>query len=227
MKFRLVLGALFAVLISTPALAAKVALPDYQPIADEAYVEDLQQLGHRNGDMPSLRMIELGGCIVERDAGYTLSLMVEAAIAEGIYLEPHDCYRSYGTQASAYDRRCPIEEEEVTEEDPETGETVVVEVKEVRVCKGPPIARAGYSNHGWGRAVDFGNGGRTLTCYDAAFVWLQEHAGSFGWVHPGWAQCGMATREPWHWEWGGVEEALPVPPYEAPPSRGFWSNRIR
>jgi hypothetical protein len=30
-------------------------------------------------------------------------------------------------------------------------------------------------------------------------------------VHPDWAACGRATREPWHWEWGGLTEALPLP----------------
>lgn len=212
MRLRLFLGALLVISLAAPTAVAAVGDADYEPITDEAYVSDLQELGYRNGDMPSVRMIELGSCLMERDAGYTLSLMIEAAGIDGVGLYTNDCYRSYGAQASAYDRRCPIEEEEVTREDPATGETTVVTVNKVRVCKGPPIARPGHSNHGYGRAVDFSSGYRTLTCQDAAFAWLQENAGRFGWVHPDWAHCGRVTQEPWHWEWGGVAEAIPLPP---------------
>lgn len=198
--------------LAAPAAMAAVGDGGLEPISDEAYVLDLQELGYRNGDMPSTRMIEFGGCLMERDAGYTLSLMLEAAAVDGVALYTSDCYRSYSAQASAYDRRCPIEEEEITREDPATGETVVVDTKEVRVCKGPPIARPGHSNHGYGRAVDFSNGSRTLSCYDAGFEWLQANARRFGWVHPSWAHCGRATQEAWHWEWGGLSEVVPVAP---------------
>lgn len=223
MSARILVGLLLVVTLATPAIAALE--PDYEPITPEAYTDDLESLGYSNGSMPSLRMIDIGGCLIERDAGYTLSLLIEAARRDGVALYPHDCYRSYDAQAAAYDRRCPIVEEEITEEDPETGEEVVVEVRKERVCSGPPTARPGRSNHGWGRAVDFGNGYRTLTCSDPGFYWLQENAARFGWVHPGWAHCGMATREPWHWEWGSVQEAMPLPPPPLPTIT--FDNRVR
>lgn len=193
--------------LAIPA-AAFIAEPEYVPIEQEAYVEDLRQAGYTNGSMPSIRMIDVNGCVLERDAAYTLSVMVEAARTDGIDLVPIDCYRSYDSQAAAYNRRCPIETEEITKVDPETGATVVVGTTKTRTCSGPPIAQAGRSNHGWGRAVDFGNGRRVFSCSDAAFSWLEENASRFGWVHPDWARCGSSTREPWHWEWGGVAEAL-------------------
>src|SRR5690606_17601730 len=118
------------------------------------------------------------------------------ARADDIQLSTQDCYRSLDAQTSAYERRCPFVEERVTKVDPETGEEEVIEVRRNRACSGPPIARPGRSNHGWGRAIDFGNGRRVLSCGDAAFHWLQENAGRFGWVHPSWANCGRSTQEP-------------------------------
>jgi D-alanyl-D-alanine dipeptidase len=206
-----ILAVLGSLTLSSLASAA-VASPEFVPIRDEAFTADLEDAGYRNGDMPSLRMIDVNGCLLERDAAYTLSLMIEAALADDVYLEPQDCYRSYGSQAAAYERRCPVEEEEILTTDPVTGEETVVGVKRSRSCSGPPLALPGRSNHGWGRAVDLSNGRRVLSCSDAAFVWLQENGGQFGWVLPAWAQCGRSSREPWHWEWGGVTEALPLPP---------------
>lgn len=200
-------------LLSVASTAGAATLgADYVPINDEALTDDLVQAGYNNGDMPTLRMIEVDGCLLERDAAYTLSLMLEAARADGIDLQPHDCYRSYGSQAAALERRCPVEEEDIIATDPVTGEETVVGVTRTRSCSGPPLAQPGQSNHGWGRAVDFGNDRRVLSCVDAALVWLQENGSRFGWVHPDWAHCGRASREPWHWEWGGVAEALPLPP---------------
>lgn len=210
-------------LLALPAWGA-VGDADYHSISDEAYTADLIQAGYHNGDMPSFRMIEVGNCLLERDAAYTLSLMLEAARADGVDLVPHYCYRSFSAQTQAYDRRCPIEEEELTRTDPLTGEEVVTGVRKVRSCSGPPIATPGRSNHGWGRAIDFGNGRRVLSCHDSQYRWLQDNGARFGWVHPAWAECGRATREPWHWEWGGVTDALPLP---VPPARSYAASDAR
>lgn len=223
-RLRITIAVVLVGLMALPASAA-VGDEDYRPISDAAYTEDLAQVGYRNGDMPSIRMIDVNGCLLERDAAYTLSVMVEAARLDGVDLTPQECYRSFGSQSAAYDRRCPIVEEEIVKIDPETGEETVTGVKRSRSCSGPPTARPGRSNHGWGRAVDFGTGRRVLACRDAAFFWLQENASRFGWVHPDWATCGRATREPWHWEWGGVTEALPLP--LPPPPSVVAGNRVR
>lgn len=212
---RLVLALALVVLVAAP-VQASVGDDAYGPITQEAFTQDLIDAGYRNGSMPGFRMMEVEGCLLERDAAYTLSLMLEEARAQGVSLYPQECYRTLSSQASAYDRRCPIVEEEVTKIDPITGEEEVIKVNRNRSCSGPPIARPGRSNHGWGRAIDFGTGRRVLSCGDSALAWLQENAARYGWVHPSWAHCGRSTQEPWHWEWGGLTEIIPLSPQTSP-----------
>lgn len=209
--YRWVVALALVALVAVP-VQASVGDDDLGPITEDAFVQDLRDAGYRNGDMPSFRMMEVEGCVLERDAAYTLSLMLEEARADGVSLYPQECYRSLKTQAAAYERRCPVVEEEVTKVDPTTGEKEVIRVERNRACSGPPIARPGRSNHGWGRAIDFGTGRRVLSCGDAAFAWLQENGERYGWVHPSWARCGRSTQEPWHWEWGGLQEIVPLTP---------------
>lgn len=222
LKYALVIA--LGLMTAVPVQAA-VGDEEYHPIEESALTDDLVEKGYRNGNMPALRLMEVEYCLLERDAAYTLSLMLEEARSDGLSLYTGDCYRTLSAQSSAYERRCPIVEEEITTLDPQTGEEKVVEVKRNRSCSGPPIARPGRSNHGWGRAVDFSNGRRVLSCGDAAFLWLQENASRYGWVHPDWARCGRSTQEPWHWEWGGVSDDLPFPPKDDPGFR--FSPHIR
>lgn len=217
-------------LIPLVLIVASAAVPPmwgelrYEPVSSEAYTEDLEAIGYNNGRMPEIRMIEVSGCLLERDAAYTLALMIEAAHLDGVALSPGDCYRSFEAQRAAYTKRCPEVDRELTTYDPVTEETVVVGYVTERQCSGPPIALPGTSNHGWGRAIDFTtNGTATLTCNTAEFGWLNENAGDYGWVHPGWAHCGRSTSEPWHWEWGGVQEVEPPPPFTAPASMLQWA----
>ena len=58
----------------------------------------------------------------------------------------------------------------------------------------------GTSVHGWGRAVDFEDGGGKLTFDSAGYQWLKANAARFGFVHPAWAEPGGSSPEPWHWE---------------------------
>lgn len=184
---------------------------DYVPASDEAFTVDLEVDGYVNGRMNNDRMMTYRGCSLERDAAYTYALLMEAAERDGVYLQPIDCYRSYNQQKNAFERRCPFTDVPVYDKDPITGEKYVSGTKNTRVCTGPPTARAGESNHGWGRAVDFGDGNSTLGCRDRAFHWLQSNALQFGWVHPPWAHCGRKTAEPWHWEYAGLVEASLLP----------------
>ena len=59
----------------------------------------------------------------------------------------------------------------------------------------------GNSNHGWGLAVDFCGGVERFG--SAAYGWMTQNAGRFGFFHPGWAQQGGSKPEAWHWEFGG------------------------
>jgi D-alanyl-D-alanine dipeptidase len=198
------------------------------PVLEEAYSWDLIDRGLKNGRLPASVLMSVGSCVLERDAAYTMSQMIEAAAADGITLSPAWCYRNLPQQRSTYEANCPLVEQEEPQFDPVTGVPLVDEDGTQLVVVGPPerectlpTATPSRSNHGWGRAVDFEVRGRTMGCGDAAFRWLQENADDFGWIHPDWAQCNRQTREPWHWEYGGLQllpfpSLLPPEPIEPP-----------
>ena len=192
-------------------------LPEYEPAGNEALTLDLELDGYENGRMDPDRLLRVGKCLLERDAAYTYSLMFEAAEEDGIRLRPTSCYRTYEVQDRAYNRRCPIETVPVFSED-SSGGKVQIGTKQARVCTGPPTARAGHSNHGWGRAIDFTDGRGLLSCYDREFLWLQRNAHRFGWVHPAWAHCGSALEEAWHWEYAGVTDPTLVDYFRIDPA---------
>lgn len=59
----------------------------------------------------------------------------------------------------------------------------------------PPTARPGASMHERGLAIDFTEGGRTLTRGSAGFQWLRANASRFGFAN--------LPSEPWHWSTNG------------------------
>jgi hypothetical protein len=197
---------IFAVALIVASVAS-TGWPRYEPASTEAYTLDLELDGYVNGAMEAGRLMTVNRCTLERDAAYTFSMMVEAAARDGIRLRHESCYRSYGQQSRAYDRRCPITDIPIYMTDEATGDRVEAGTRRMRVCTGPLTARPGESNHGWGRAVDFRDDRNVLTCYDPEFHWLKLNAARFGWVHPPWAACGMPNTEPWHWEYAGVVDA--------------------
>lgn len=197
----------FALLLVMFTALGPGEIPEYAPAGTEAYSLDLELDGYVNGRMDPDRLMTVRGCTLERDAAYLYSLMVDAAQKDGVHLRYEDCYRSYNQQASAYERRCPFVETAVYGVDPVTGAKVQTGTRKTRECTGAPVAPAGRSNHGWGRAVDFASRyGRVLSCYDAEYDWMKNNAHRFGWVHPDWAECGKDTQEPWHWEYAGVTD---------------------
>ena len=185
-----------------PALVA--TLPPMEQISnDESELEGINarfNIAARE-QASALANLELG--LLEEGRAQAI---IEAAQRDGVSLGFEDCYRSYNTQKSTYDKRCPIVETPVFGPDLVTGELVQIGSHSERVCSGPPIAKAGRSNHGWGRAVDFTDGRGILNCTDSTFRWMQGNAHRFGWVHPDWAQCGKSSQEPWHWEFAGVTD---------------------
>lgn len=69
---------------------------------------------------------------------------------------------------------------------------------QVRRKKPGLAAVPGTSEHGWGLAVDLGDGVQNS---DEHYDWLIENAPKYGWDHPGWARRGGGgPYEPWHWE---------------------------
>ena len=185
---------------------APVDAPEYVAAGNEAYTLDLEVDGYINGRMDQARLMTVDGCTLERDAAYLYSLMIAAAAEDGIDLRHEDCYRTYKAQKAAYEHRCPYVETAIFAVDPATGQQVQTGTRRARECTGPPVAPAGASNHGWGRAVDFATRYRVLSCYDDEFHWLKNNASRFGWIHPDWAHCGRETQEPWHWEYAGVTD---------------------
>lgn len=76
---------------------------------------------------------------------------------------------------------------------------------ETKASKGFLAATPGFSNHGWGLAVDLGGLG---THGSPAYQWMAATAPQYGWINPGWAQAGGSKPEAWHWEYvGGHSDA--------------------
>lgn len=209
--------ALLAIVLLFASLS-EVDPHEYAPAGDEAYAMDLELDGYRNGYMDPDRLMTVSGCTLERDAAYTFSLMREAAEDDGIRLRAESCYRTWHQQDRAYNSRCPLTDVPVYEDTGVSGGMVQTGTKQVRVCTGPPTAPAGRSNHGWGRAIDFRDSRGVITCRDEEFLWLQENAHRWGWVHPPWAHCGQPKEEAWHWEFAGVTAPVLVGYFNLDPS---------
>ncbi|QAY63145.1 DUF2809 domain-containing protein [Xylanimonas allomyrinae] len=61
----------------------------------------------------------------------------------------------------------------------------------------PLAAPPGCSNHGLGTSVDIDGISQPGS---AEYAWLAAHAGTYGWMHPDWAEPGGRLPEPWHWQ---------------------------
>ncbi|WP_426594427.1 D-alanyl-D-alanine carboxypeptidase family protein [Cellulomonas sp. McL0617] len=74
-----------------------------------------------------------------------------------------------------------------------------------KAAKGGLAAEPGTSNHGWGLAIDVGDG---VDSYGSAqYAWLKVNAVLFGWHHPTYMdQGGRGPHEPWHWEFGTTDD---------------------
>ena len=73
--------------------------------------------------------------------------------------------------------------------------------KPVSQCS-PPTARAGFSRHEQGRAIDFQFNGASIRSQDSAgFRWLAAHAPKYGFVN--------LPSEPWHWSITEGDELWP------------------
>lgn len=61
--------------------------------------------------------------------------------------------------------------------------------------KGRLAATPGWSNHGYGLALD-------LSLTTAEQRWIQQNGPTYGWWHPLWARPDGSKPEPWHYEYG-------------------------
>jgi D-alanyl-D-alanine carboxypeptidase len=79
----------------------------------------------------------------------------------------------------------------------------LAEQQQLRRLKPRFAARPGYSEHGWGLAVDLSCGVQSFRTRQHA--WLVANASDHGWFLPDWAQRGGTRPEPWHWEYSGTQ----------------------
>jgi hypothetical protein len=135
--------------------------------------------GATNGAVPDSQLLQVSPrCVAYYRAAPSLVSLLAAAHRDGIRLAPAECYRDYAGQVKARQDWCAMGNCDMA-------------------------AVPGTSNHGWGKAVDFNDQSGSLTFGSAAYAWLKNHAGWFGWNHPGVMEPGGSVPEPWHWEWVG------------------------
>ncbi len=129
--------------------------------------------GYSNGQLPSSQLyVYNGNCTLYRPTVGSFSAMIAAAHRDGVDLQPAECYRDYAGQI--YWRKWWCAQD---------------------ICAN--AATPGYSNHGWGKAVDLRDQHGSLTWNSPGYKWMVAHAGQYGWNHPG------GVNEAWHWEWVG------------------------
>lgn len=75
---------------------------------------------------------------------------------------------------------------------------LIVEEGNAKETPGGLAAPVGSSPHQAGIAIDLETAGGT----NPAFHWLSEYASGFGFRR---AHTTLGNKEPWHWEWHGVE----------------------
>jgi D-alanyl-D-alanine carboxypeptidase-like protein len=131
--------------------------------------------GYPNGQIPRAALCPLWGAewhVLRADAAAAFNAMSKAYAAQfGRPILVTDSYRSYEMQVAC------------------------------RRAKGDLCATPGTSNHGWGTAVDLGDGVNSFNT--VTHQWMRQNAPRFGWFHPSWAEPGGSKPEPWHWEFGG------------------------
>lgn len=130
---------------------------------------------YQNGQIPRAALCPLWGAdwhVLRADAAAAFNAMSKAyAERFGRPILVTDSYRSYEAQVACSQQ------------------------------KGDLCATPGTSNHGWGTAVDLGDGVNSFGT--TTHLWMQQNAPRFGWFHPGWAEPTGDKPEPWHWEFGG------------------------
>jgi len=188
----LLMAMVVPIVLVAGAVGAVASAP--QAGSSSALVAQLRAAGYENGRLPDGAMTVVSErpgyqCKVAKVGGADLAWMALAAAAQsdGVVIEGGGCYRTYETQAAAWNsRRCYVPGN----------------------CDGdpyPPTASPGTSMHGWGLAVDIWGASGLLGCSSSELLWLRLFAPGFGWVHPEWARCGQAAAEPWHWEYVGTD----------------------
>lgn len=120
------------------------------------------------------------GITVATHIADNLEALLDAAAAAGIIMSGGG-YRDSSGQIATRRNNCGTSNYDIYE-------------KPASSCS-PPTARPGQSMHERGEAVDFTQGGSTLTSSSSGYRWLKSNAARFGFYNlPG---------EPWHWSTNG------------------------
>ena len=146
----------------------------------------LSPLNYVPGDL-----VVAGDVTMRQEAAERYSAMVAAAIAAGQGFSASSSFRSYETQVSTYNYWVGV-----------SGSAQADTYS----------ARAGYSEHQTGLAVDVKAGSCALSCFNGStqYVWLRENAASFGFIQrypEGLTGITGYTAEPWHWRYIGAAVA--------------------
>ena len=178
-----------SVVVTAPAYATSPIQPGNRPSP---------VAGQQNGLLSPASLVTVeGDCRLYRGAAPSFVHLLAAARAAGIDLGTDSCYRPLADQIAVRADACT------------NGNCACA----ATISSG---ATVGTSYHGWGKAVDFTVGGRSLTDpFSPAEQWLNAHARTYGWNHPAFALLGTACPEAWHWEWVGDGGALHASPIKA------------
>jgi peptidoglycan hydrolase CwlO-like protein len=125
-------------------------------------------------------IVSVGGIRVSSSIAGQLQALLSAARAAGINFSGGG-YRDSSAQVALRRAHCG-------------GSSYAVYQAPASSCR-PPTARPGASMHERGLAIDFTEGGRTLTRGSAGFQWLRANASRFGFAN--------LPSEPWHWSTNG------------------------
>lgn len=125
-------------------------------------------------------IVTVGGIRVHQSIAGNLQALLSAAAADGISFGGGG-YRDPAGQIAVRRSNCG-------------SSNYAIYQMSASSCR-PPTARPGSSMHEQGLAIDFTQGGSTLTRGSSGFQWLRANAGRFGFQN--------LPSEPWHWSVNG------------------------
>jgi hypothetical protein len=136
---------------------------------------------HPTAPVTAGEVVTVHGIRVHTSIAADVRALIEAARADGVPLSGWG-WRDTQTQIRLRREHCG------------TSEYAIYRMPSSR-CR-PPTARPGSSQHERGLAIDFTYGGRSIsTRRSPGFVWLNEHAATYGLKN--------LASEPWHWSTTG------------------------
>jgi hypothetical protein len=160
---------------AVPVAPVPVPEPPAVPPLEGCDGREPELAGHANGRLPDSKLCLLPGPSGEK-------LRADAAVD---FVRLADAYKAaLGDDVCVTDGYRTLSEQEV-----------------LRRVKPRLAARPGYSNHGWGQAMDLACGIQSYR--SEAHQWMSQNAARFGWVLPEWATRTGSKPEPWHWEYIG------------------------